>query len=638
MKADSGAMSLSGTRMRARKRRVWLGAALVVASALAVDLCGVADAASPKPLCSTDGMVVSEAALASLAGVEVLVAGGNAADAAVAVGFALAVVYPEAGNLGGGGFALVHSVSGQTEALDFREVAPAASSREMFLGPDGAPDESLSTQTALASGVPGTVAGLALLHERHGSLPWARLLEPAIRLARNGFALDAYTASSLMRHYRRLSRHPESLRILLNGGRGWEVGDTLVQPELAETLERIARLGPREFYEGRTAQLLVREMESQGGILAMEDLADYRALVRKPLRGTYRGYTILSMPPPSSGGVALIQMLGIMERLDPGSVTGNGSSLRIHLMAEAMRRAFADRAVYLGDPDYSPIPLDGLIAPGYLDSLASSIDPRRASKSDSVGAGKPPGWRRFFDATGSWNLWGRDEETTHFCVVDGDGNAVSVTTTLNTSYGSGVMVTGAGFLLNNEMDDFAAAPGKPNIYGLIQGEANAVRPGARPLSSMTPTIVLRGDSLAYVLGSPGGPRIITSVFQVLAGMIDFGLDPQAAVDAPRVHHQWRPDTLWVERLGFAEDVLDALRRMGHRVSERGSMGSVQVIAVSHGSHGCLSARAAEVFSATGRRMAEGRVFLGASDPRRNGCPVGLSAGRFVSRCARCGFW
>jgi gamma-glutamyltranspeptidase/glutathione hydrolase len=580
-------------------------------------------AAAPAPLAASNGMVVAESPAAALAGAEILRRGGNAIDAAIAVHFALAVTYPEAGNIGGGGFMLVRMADGSSEAIDFREVAPAAATRGLFVRPDGTPDAQLSTASLLASGVPGSVAGMGLAHERHGTLPWKELLAPAQRLAADGFVVDAYTAAQLLESRARLEAHPATRRILLRDGRFWAEGDTLRQPELAATLTRIAQSGPREFYEGATAESLVAEMARGGGIITREDLRAYRPIVRKPLTGAYRGYTLITMPPPSSGGIAILQMLGMLSGF-PLSDSGPLSPRTLHLMTEAMRRAFADRAEFLGDPDFTPLPLDGLLQTGYVDSLRARIDPWRATPSLQAGPGLPAGAAGFYAATGGApgiDIYGAGAgaespggvETTHFSIVDRDGNAVAVTTTLNTWYGSGLMVTGAGFLLNNEMDDFTVAPGRPNGFGLIQGEANAVRPYARPLSSMAPTMVLKDGAPLLVLGSPGGPRIISAVLQTLICVLDFGMDIQAAVAAPRIHHQWWPDVLYYEPDALTTDVREALARMGHMLTAYPSIGSVQGIEV---------------------RVAEGgqRWLLGGADPRRNGCAVGVSEERIVTRC------
>ncbi len=599
---------------------------LAVWTFLIMSLVGVqtpAWAAASAPLVARDGMVVTESPEASLIGAQVLREGGNAVDAAVAIHFALAVAYPQAGNLGGGGFMIVRMADGTSEAIDFRETAPATATRDLFLASDGQPDPHLSTATVLAAGVPGSVAGMALAHERHGTDAWGDLLQPAVRMAQEGFVLDFYTASEFRQLQERLRRHPEAERIFLRGGDFYEEGDTFQQPDLAETLGRIALYGPREFYEGETAQLIVEEMQRQGGLITAEDLRGYRPVVRPVLEGSYQGRTVLTMPPPSSGGIAILQMLAMLEPY-PLDEYGPSSSQSCHLLAEAMRRAFADRAEFLGDADHTPVPVEGLLARGYLDSLRASISPYRASSSLEAGPGMPPGAQLFYDATGGSpgasiqrpnpNGGGvESRQTTHVSIVDRFGNAVSMTTTLNTSFGSGQMVTGAGFLLNNEMDDFAALPGSANYYGLIQGEGNAIRAFARPLSSMTPTIVVKDDEVEMVIGSPGGPRIITAVLQTLLNVVDHGMDIQEAIAAPRIHHQWWPDQLRVEPRGLAKDVREALSVMGHSLQTIRSVGSVQGVQV--------------------LRREEETILLGGSDPRRNGCPAGVTGARVVSRCA-----
>jgi gamma-glutamyltranspeptidase/glutathione hydrolase len=594
---------------------------LSLTALLALPLAGTAQAASRMPAVATDGMVVTESPPASWVGARILRQGGNAVDAAIAVHFALAVTHPEAGNLGGGGFLLLRMADGTQEAIDFREIAPGTATRELFLDSEGRPDPRLSTATLYGTGVPGAVAGMGLAHERHGTLPWKTLLEPAIRLARDGFVVDRYLSMKLRAFEGRLGRHAESRRIFLRDGDFYAEGDTLRQPELAATLARIAHGGPREFYEGATADSLLAEMERGGGLIVATDLRDYRAKVRAPLTGNYRGRTILAMPPPSSGGVAVIQMLGMLEGFPLGR-WGPLSSQALHVTTEAMKHAFADRAEFLGDPDFTPIPVTGLIDRGYIDSLAQGIDLARAVPSLTAGPGRPAGHGDFYEATGGSP--GADllvpvgsegpggQETTHFNVIDERGNAVAVTTTLNTSFGTGIMVTGAGFLLNNELDDFAAAPGVPNYYGLIQGEANAVRPFARPLSSMTPALVLEEDHVVLALGSPGGPRIITAVLQTLLNVVDHGMHIREAIDAPRVHHQWWPDTLYAEPRALVADVREALRLRGQPLSGMRQIGSVQGVQV--------------------LVRDDGDVLLGAADPRRNGCAVGVSDGRLVSDC------
>jgi len=526
-------------------------------------------------------MVVSREAHATDAGLAVLRAGGNAVDAAVAVGFALAVTHPAAGNLGGGGFMLIRFADGRATFLDFRERAPAAASRDMYLAPDGKPTRD-SVEGWRAAAVPGTVRGLEYAARKYGTMPWADLLAPAVRLAREGFPVSWGLADSL-RAGKLLARFAESRRIFQRDGRYWEPGERLVQPELAATLERIARGGADEFYQGETARRLAAAMREHGGLITLDDLRTYRVVEREPLRGRYRNCEIITAPPPSSGGIGILQMLGMLE----GSgfeKHGAGSAAAVHWMAEAMRRYFADRSRYLGDPDFVRIPVAGLLDPRYLAELRSSIDPERATPSAVLHPGNPGRYER--------------AETTHYSIVDAQGNAVAVTYTLNGSYGCGVTVPGLGFLLNNEMDDFAAKPGAPNFYGLVQGEANSIQPGKRPLSSMTPTIGLRDGKLYFVVGSPGGPRIITTVLQVLVNLLDFGMNIQEAVDWPRFHHQWLPDRLYMEP-GFSPDTAALLRARGHTLEKIGSMGEVAAI------------------------LAQGGRLEGAADPRAEGKAAGF---------------
>jgi gamma-glutamyltranspeptidase / glutathione hydrolase len=499
-------------------------------------------------------MVVSGSPLASQVGRDILQQGGNAVDATVAVGFALAVVHPEAGNIGGGGFMILRPRDGSVHALDYRETAPAASSRDMYRG---APEDA-SLTGHLAAGVPGAVAGLTEAHRRFGRLPLARILEPAIRLANEGFVVDEYRSSSIAEDSARLVLFPASRATFLPNGRPPIPGTTFNQPELGATLEAIRDSGAAGFYRGRVADLIVAEMKRGDGLITKEDLASYRALWRDPVEISYRGFTIYSMPPASSGGVTMGEILNIMEGF--GTLPPFGSVALMHREAEAMRRAFTDRNTYLGDPGFVQNPLNRLLSKSYAADLRKQIGDRA-----SVTPTFDPAVR-----AGS--------STTHYSVVDAEGNAVSCTTTLNNSYGSAVTVTGGGFLLNDEMDDFATLPGEPNMYGLVQGEANAIAPGKRMLSAMTPSIVLDPRKQLYlVVGTPGGPRIITMVYHVISNVIDHGMKLPDAVVAPRMHHQGLPDSLQVEGEGFVPATLDSLRARGHAVSVRGHWGDVEAI-------------------------------------------------------------
>lgn len=517
-----------------------------------------------QPVRARNAMVVTREPHATDVAVNVLRAGGNAVDAAIAAGFALAVTHPAAGNLGGGGFMLIRFADGRATFIDFRERAPAAATRDMYLGADGKPTRD-SVEGWRAVAVPGTVRGFEYAARKYGTRPWAELLAPAVRLAREGFFVSWGLAESL-RRTQLLARFAESRRIFQRDGRYFEPGERLVQPELARTLERIAREGADEFYEGETARRLAAAMRENGGLITLEDLRAYRVVERAPLRGRYRGFEILTAPPPSSGGIGILQMLGLLE----GSgfeKHGAGSAASIHWMAEVMRRFFADRSEYLGDPDFVRIPVRGLLDPRYLAERRASIDPERATPSERLAPGRPQGYE--------------SAETTHYSIVDSMGNAVAVTYTLNGSYGSGVTAPGLGFLLNNEMDDFAARPGYPNYYGLVQGEANAIAPGKRPLSSMTPTILARDGRLYMVLGSPGGPRIITTVLQVIVNVLDFGMNIREAVDWPRFHHQWLPDKLYMEP-GFSPDTRALLAARGFILEPARSIGEVAAVLVEGG--------------------------------------------------------
>ncbi|HEU4453863.1 MAG TPA: gamma-glutamyltransferase [Longimicrobium sp.] len=525
------------------------------------------------------GMVATTDPVATAVGTEVLRRGGNAVDAAVATHFALAVVNPEAGNIGGGGFLVARMADGASVALDFRETAPMAATRDMFLGPDGEPTDA-SLVGHLAAGVPGSVAGMWEAHRRLGSLPWAALVQPAIELA-EGLVLHERLAESLAEYAGRLATYPATAAVFLPGGRAPALGERFVQADLAETLRRIARDGKEGFYAGATARLVEEEMKRGGGLITMADLAAYEAKWREPLRFEYRDHEIISMPPPSSGGATMAATLNILEGYDLRSL-GYLSPEHLHLLAEASKRAFVDRNSYLADPDFVPQPVERMISDAYAAERRASIDPRRATPARQVGPSLGPIPRE-------------GENTTHYSVVDGRGNAVAVTTTINSLYGNLVTVAGAGFLLNNEMDDFAAKPGTPNQYGLVQGEGNAVAPGKRMLSAMTPTIVLDGSGqLRLVTGSPGGPTIISTVTQMVSNVVDWEMDLGEATSAPRLHHQHLPDILRFERGALPDATVSALRAMGHTVQERGGyQGDAQSIIVE-----------------------DGRL-LGAGDPRRN---------------------
>ena len=523
------------------------------------------DAASRQPVRAQHGMVVSVSPIASDAGLEVLKEGGNAVDAAISVGFALAVVYPSAGNVGGGGFMVIHEAAKGTETtIDFRETAPGAAHRDMYLDEKGEVISGLSTVGYRAAGVPGTVAGYRLAWKRHGSLPWSRLLRPAIELAENGFQVSHSLSLSLQRASKKLAKFPESNRIFLRDGNFLQEGDRLLQPELARTLRLISETGGEAFYHGSIAQLIAADMKANDGLITLEDLASYEAKLREPIRGNYRGYEIVSMGPPSSGGIILLEMLNTLENF-PMTQLGLHSSETTHLKIEAMRRAFADRAKFLGDPDFHDLPVTKLVSKQYGAGWAESIRRDWATPSPLIFAGSPGVVE--------------SEDTTHYSVVDTEGNGVATTTTINGGYGAGAVVKGAGFLLNNEMDDFSPKPGHPNSYGLIQGEANSIAASKRPLSAMTPTIVKKDKKLFMVLGSPGGPTIINTVMQVLINVVDFNLDIQEAVDAPRVHHQWMPDLLVAEKDALVRDVEESLRARGHEIRIRNSIGDAHSILI-----------------------------------------------------------
>jgi gamma-glutamyltranspeptidase/glutathione hydrolase len=500
-----------------------------------------------EPVRARHAMVGAQEPLAADVGVQVLKNGGNAVDAAIAVGFALAVTYPYAGNLGGGGFMLIRFADGRSTFIDFRERAPEKSSRNMYLDASGNPTRE-SLDGWKSPGVPGTVRGFELAHRKYGSRKWAQLIEPAIALAERGFPVS-YSLAESLKNARNLSQNPESRRIFQKNGAYWETGETLTQPELSGTLRRIAQNGVNEFYEGETAQKLADAMARNGGLITLSDLKKYTAVERAPLTGSYQGYGIIAAPPPSSGGIGILQMLGMLE----GSgyqKSGHGSAAEIQYLAEVMRRYYADRSKYLGDPDFAKMPLTGLLDPAYIKRRRESIDPNRATPSAQILPGLPAGRE--------------GAETTHFNIVDAQGNAVAVTYTLNEGYGNGITVPGLGFLLNDEMDDFTSKPGSPNLYGLIQGELNAIQPGKRPLSAMSPTILTHDGKFFMAVGAPGGGRIISAVLQTILNVVDFGMNAQDAVDAPRIHHQWQPDKLYLEP-GISPDTVALLKSRGYEV-------------------------------------------------------------------------
>lgn len=526
-----------------------------------------------RPVAAKHGMVVAQERLSAQVGADVLARGGNAVDAAVATGFAMAVTYPRAGNIGGGGFMVIHTAQGQSIAIDYRETAPGTATRDMFLGNDGKPDIAKSRDSALGIGVPGTVAGLALALEKYGSgrFTLANLLQPAIALARDGFILTDDGADTLPDWHRRLARWPSSKPIFSRAdGTSLRDGDKLIQTDLADTLTVIAQQGPRGFYEGPIAEKLVDGINKAGGIFTLDDLKTYQPLLREPVRGSYRGYDIVSMPLPSSGGTVLLETLNILEGF-PMNEMQQGTAPSLHLLIEAMKRAYADRARYLGDPAFVNAPITTLTSKDYAAKQRSTIDPMRATSWSDALTPKPPR---------------EGQNTTHYSVVDSAGNAVSNTTTLNFSYGVGLVPEGTGVLLNNELDDFTASPGASNAYGLVGYEANLPGPGKRPLSSMTPTIVLKDGKPVLVTGSPGGSRIISTTLQVIVNVIDYKMDVMSAVAAPRLHHQWLPDEVRIEN-GFAEPVLDALRAMDHRIVK--PMGQTSANSIAVGPDGLLGA-------------------------------------------------
>src|SRR5438067_1993687 len=556
-------------------------------------------AASREPVRARHGVVASINEVASKVGVDIMKRGGNAVDAAIAVAFALAVTHPAAGNLGGGGFMMIRLKDGRTTAIDYREMAPAAATHNIYLDKDGnvIKGEGGSVEGYRAAGVPGTVRGMELALKKYGShkLSWSQLIEPARVLAANGINVTYNLARGLRGNSEYLSKYSETKRIYLKNGNFYNEGETFRQPDLAATFARLQRGGPNEFYEGQTARLIVEDMKRHNGLLTMPDMRGYVAKEREPLHGTYRGYEIVSMPPPSSGGAVLIEMLNILEGFDFKKMDW-ASADRYHLMTEAMRRAFADRAEYMGDTDFVKVPIAGLVDKQYAAKLRSTIDRQRASTSEQVKAGKPTGYE--------------SDETTHFTVVDAEGNAVANTYTLNNSFGSAAVAKGTGIIMNDEMDDFAAKPGTPNLYGLIQGERNAVAPRKRPLSAMTPTFVLRKDgSIWFTVGSPGGSTIINTVLDVITNVIDYDMNIQQAIDAPRIHHQWLPDELDAEPYALSADTERILKARGHQLFVRPNAGWTTGAGYMGDAQGIM------IEPKTGAR-------LGASDLRHDGVSLG----------------
>ena len=560
---------------------------LTGAAALALAFASVADAASPTPVGAEHGMVVSAHHLASKAGIDVLKAGGNAVDAAVAVAYALAVTFPEAGNLGGGGFMTVRFHDGRTAFIDFRETAPGAATATMYLDANGNPVPERSRRGYLAVGVPGTVAGLELARAKYGTRPRAALMADAIRLARDGFTLDQGDADMLADAADEFRKDPPSAAIFLNRGQPWKPGQRLVQTDLARSLSMIAKGGETAFYNGPIAAKIVAASKAGGGILATKDFAAYKARELKPLECDYRGYHMISAPPPSSGGVVLCETFNILEGYPIGEL-GFHSAAGTHLLTEALRRAYHDRNLNLGDPSFVTVDTAHFIDKNYAAALRQGIDPNRATPSMSLGAA---------------GIGGEGQNTTHFSIVDKDGNAVSLTYTLNDWFGAHVTAAGTGILLNDEMDDFSAKPGAPNMYGLVEGPNNAVAPGKRPLSSMTPTIVTKDGQLAMVVGTPGGSRIPSAVIETISNMIDFGMTVTEAVDAPRVHHQWLPDEIGYERFGLSADTVAKLEAMGHKV-----------VPMDYGNHVAAILVGAP---AIGAKPLGSQKLYGAIDPRLN---------------------
>ncbi len=540
-------------------------------------------AEAPDPVRGRNGMVVSASKLASEVGIEILKKGGNAIDAAVAVGFALAVTYPSAGNIGGGGFMVIRLKDGSATTIDYREKAPMKSHEKMFQDSLGNFLPELSQEGTTSAGVPGSVAGMIYALEKYGTMNLGDVLEPAIKLAENGFILDYRLTQSINYFYQDFLKYPSSKKIFTNNGQPYNEGDLFVQKDLAKTLKLIAENGKDGFYKGDVAEKIVSQVQSLGGIITLEDLANYNPVERKPLISTYRDYEIITMGPPSGGGITLLQVLNILENKN-FSRDDWGSSEYIHTVTEAFKFSFADRSKHLGDPDFYEVPTDKLISKVYAKELFNKISDK-AIPSNQINPG-------------DFSILDESMETTHYSIIDKYGNAVSATTTINSSYGSRVVVDGAGFLLNNEMDDFSSKPGEPNQFGLVGSEANKIEPGKRMLSSMTPTIITRNNKPVLILGSPGGSTIPTVVLQVILNYLDFGMDIQEAVNSPRFHHQWLPDKIDFEDFGIAKDVRENLIAKGQYIGQKKILGRVEAIAV------------------------ENNLYLGATDPRGFGAAIG----------------
>ena len=511
-----------------------------------------------------NGVVVSASKIASDVGINIMQQGGNSIDATIAVNFALAVVWPSAGNIGGGGFSIIRFPDGTSTAINYRETAPGSATKDMYLDQDKNPINGLSTTGSLACGVPGTVAGMELLWKKYGSLKWENLLQPAIKLAENGFPVTFYLNQGLEYHKEKMWNFPATKSMFFPDDITPEIGDTIKFPDLAETLKRIAKKGSDGFYKGKTARLIAKNIKKAGGIITLNDLKKYQAQELSPITFSYRNYEIISMPPPSSGGICLAQILKIVERF-PISEYGFLSTQSIQAIVEAERQSYANRAHFLGDPDFIDIPENYLISDELTSKLIQNIDLSKAGISDSV----------------SHTLIPESEQTTHFSIIDKDGIAVSTTVTLNSGFGSCFVVEGTGILMNNEMDDFSIKPGYPNIYGLIGAKANCIEPGKRMLSSMTPSIVTKNDSLKWVLGTPGGSTIITSVAQVIINLIDFNMSLREAVHAPRFHHQWLPDIIYHEKYGFSPELLEKLNNKGYKTQQRSNIGDLDAIEVDY---------------------------------------------------------